>query len=180
MDVVRQNIRALGGRIEVDSRPGQGSTFRLILPLTLAILDGLTVRVGEETFVFPLASVLESFQSRQEDIRTVKGDREVINLRGEFIPVIRLQRLLDLGATGSQDAGGRPLLVLVEAEGRRAAMSVDELLGQQQVVIKSLETHYRRVEGISGATILGDGRVALILDVTGLLRMETGAALAQA
>jgi two-component system chemotaxis sensor kinase CheA len=180
MDVVRQNIRTLGGRIEVDSQPGRGSTFHLILPLTLAILDGLTVRVGEETFVFPLASVLESFQCQPEEVRTVKGDREVINLRGEFIPVIRLQRLLDLGTAGSQDAGGRPLLVLVEAEGRRAAMSVDELLGQQQVVIKSLETHYRRVEGISGATILGDGRVALILDVTGLLRMETGTVPAQA
>ena len=180
MDVVRQNIRALGGRIEVDSRPGQGSTFRLVLPLTLAILDGLTVRVAEETFVFPLASVLESFQCRPEDIRTVKGDREVINLRGEFIPVIRLQKLLDLHAGPDHEPGGRPLLVLVEAEGRRAAMSVDELLGQQQVVIKSLETHYRRVEGISGATILGDGRVALILDVPGVLRLEAGAALAQA
>ncbi|HEX9011791.1 MAG TPA: chemotaxis protein CheA [Holophagaceae bacterium] len=180
MDVVRQNIRALGGRIEVDSRPGQGSTFRLILPLTLAILDGLTVRVAEETFVFPLASVLESFQCRPGEIRTVKGDREVINLRGEFIPVIRLQKLLELRPGPDQESGARPLLVLVEAEGRRAAMSVDELLGQQQVVIKSLETHYRRVEGISGATILGDGRVALILDVPGILRLEAGAALAQA
>ncbi|HEX9082275.1 MAG TPA: chemotaxis protein CheA [Holophagaceae bacterium] len=177
MDVVRQNIRALGGRIEIDSRAGRGSTFSLILPLTLAILDGLTVRVGEETFVFPLASVLESFQCRGSDIRTVKGDREVISLRGEFIPVVRLHRVLDAGAV--QEGGlpeGQALLVLVEAEGRRAAMPVDELLGQQQVVIKSLETHYRRVEGISGATILGDGRVALILDVPGLLRAEAGMA----
>lgn len=174
MDVVRQNIRALGGRIEVDSRAGQGSTFRLILPLTLAILDGLTVRVGSETFVFPLASVLESFQCGQGAVRTVKGDREVIDLRGEFVPVIRLQRLLDVAAP-APGAEGRLLMVLVEAEGRHAAMSVDELLGQQQVVIKSLETHYRRVEGISGATILGDGRVALILDVPGLLRTEAGA-----
>ena len=172
MDVVRQNVRSLGGRIEVESQPGQGTTIRLVLPLTLAILDGLTVRVGEETFVFALASVLESFSRQGADVQTVKGDREVINLRGEFIPVVRLQKLLGFGTSG--EAAARPLLVLVESEGRRAAMAVDELLGQQQVVIKSLETHYKRVEGISGATILGDGRVALILDVQGLLRLEAG------
>jgi two-component system, chemotaxis family, sensor kinase CheA len=178
MDVVRQNVRALGGRIEVESQPGRGTTIRLVLPLTLAILDGLTVRVGAETFVFPLASVLESFQRQGGDIQTIKGDREVISLRGEFIPVVRLQNLLSLGQ--SHEESGRTLLVLVEAEGRRAAMAVDELLGQQQVVIKSLETHYRRVEGISGATILGDGRVALILDVSGLMRLEAGAATVEA
>jgi two-component system chemotaxis sensor kinase CheA len=178
MDVVRQNVRALGGRIEVDSQPGRGTLIRLVLPLTLAILDGLTVRVGEETFVFPLASVLESFQRQGSDVQTVKGDREVISLRGEFIPVVRLQRLLALGS--GQDGSGRALMVLVESEGRRAAMAVDELLGQQQVVIKSLETHYKRVEGISGATILGDGHVALILDVPGLMRMEAGAATVEA
>ncbi|MFZ1377987.1 MAG: chemotaxis protein CheA [Geothrix sp.] len=174
MDVVKQNVRSLGGRIEVESQPGRGTLIRLVLPLTLAILDGLTVRVAEETYVFPLASVLESFQSRGGDVQTVKGDREVISLRGEFIPVVRLQRLLAVGS--GQEASDRSLLVLVESEGRRAAMAVDELLGQQQVVIKSLETHYRRVEGISGATILGDGRVALILDVPGLMRLEAGAA----
>ena len=173
MDVVRQNVRALGGRIEVESQPGRGTTVRLVLPLTLAILDGLTVRVGEDTFVFPLASVLESFQCRPEEVQTVKGDREVISLRGEFIPVVRLHGLLASDEASSTST--RALLVLVESEGRRAAMAVDELLGQQQVVIKSLETHYRRVEGISGATILGDGRVALILDVPGLLRLEAGA-----
>jgi len=174
MDVVRQNVRGLGGRIEVESQPGRGTLIRLVLPLTLAILDGLTVRVDEETFVFPLASVLESFQGRAEDVQTVKGDREVISLRGEFIPVVRLQRLLALGS--NPEASERTLLVLVESEGRRAAMAVDELLGQQQVVIKSLETHYKRVEGVSGATILGDGRVALILDVPGLMRLEAGTA----
>ncbi len=178
MDVVKQNIRTLGGRIEVESEPGRGTLIRLVLPLTLAILDGLTVRAGEETYVFPLASVLESFQRQAGDVQTVKGDREVISLRGEFIPVIRLQSLL--GVVGHRDAAERTLLVLVESEGRRAAMSVDELLGQQQVVIKSLETHYKRVEGISGATILGDGRVALILDVPGLMRQEAGAATAGA
>ncbi len=118
--------------------------------------------------------MLESFQRQTADVQTVKGDREVISLRGEFIPVVRLQNLLAVGS--NPDASERTLLVLVESEGRRAAMAVDELLGQQQVVIKSLETHYKRVEGISGATILGDGRVALILDVPGLMRQEAAAA----
>ncbi len=169
MDVVRQNIRNLGGRVEVESRTGAGSTFRLILPLTLAILDGLIVRLGQETYVFPLASVLESFRPKPGEIQTLKGDREVINIRGEFVPVLRLPHLLQ---TGVEEAGSVPLLVVVEAEHRRAAMAVEELLGQSQVVIKSLETHYRRVEGLSGATILGDGHVALILDVAGLLRLS--------
>jgi two-component system chemotaxis sensor kinase CheA len=176
MDVVKQNVRGLGGRIEVESQTGKGTLIRLVLPLTMAILDGLTVRVAEDTFVFPLASVLESFQRQADDVQTVKGDRQVISLRGEFIPVVRLQRLLALGSSQEAMTTGRTLLVLVESEGRRAAMAVDELLGQQQVVIKSLETHYKRVEGISGATILGDGRVALILDVPGLMRLEAGAA----
>ena len=169
MDVVRQNIRNLGGRIEVETQPGRGSLFRLVLPLTLAILDGLIVQVGGETFVFPLASVLESFRPRAGEIQTLKGDREVISLRGEFVPVLRLPRLLDTGEGGA----ALPLLVVVEAEGRRAALAVDELVGQSQVVIKSLETHYRRVEGLAGATILGDGRVALILDVPGLMRLAS-------
>ncbi len=169
MDVVRQNIRNLGGRIEVESQPGQGSLFRLILPLTLAILDGLIVQVGGETFVFPLSSVLESFRPKESEIQTLKGDREVINLRGEFVPVLRLPALLETGG----NAVSQPLLVVVETEGRRAALAVDELVGQSQVVIKSLETHYRRVEGLSGATILGDGKVALILDVPGLMRLAS-------
>lgn len=173
MDVVRQNIRNLGGRIEVETRPGEGSLFRLVLPLTLAILDGLIVQVGGETYVFPLASVLESFRPKASEIQSFKGDREVINLRGEFIPVLRLPRLLESGGA----EGPQPLLVVVEAEGRRAALAVDDLVGQSQVVIKSLETHYRRVEGLAGATILGDGKVALILDVPGLLRLA-GAGLA--
>lgn len=172
MDVVRQNIRNLGGRVEVESRTGEGSTFRLILPLTLAILDGLIVRLGTETYVFPLASVLESFRPKPGEIQTLKGDREVINIRGEFVPVLRLPKLLH---TGEEESGAMPLLVVVEAEHRRAAMAVEELLGQSQVVIKSLETHYRRVEGLSGATILGDGHVALILDVAGLLRLSGSA-----
>jgi two-component system chemotaxis sensor kinase CheA len=173
MDVVRQNIRNLGGRVEVESQPGVGSTIRLILPLTLAILDGLIVRLGEETYIFPLGSVLESFRPKPGDIQSLKGDREVINLRGEFVPVLRLPELLE---TGSNSEEGRPLLVVVEAENRRAALVVDDLIGQSQVVIKSLETNFRRVEGLSGATILGDGKVALILDVPGLMRLAAQAA----
>jgi len=177
LDVVRQNIRQLGGRIEVDSRKGQGTLFRLVLPLTLAVLDGLMIQIGEEPYVFPLASVLESFKPKLGEIQTLKGDREVINLRGEFIPLIRLPQMLGVpGGDDTRGAASQPLLVVVESEGRRAAMVVDDLLGQQQVVIKSLEAHYRRVEGISGATILGDGRVSLILDVPGLIRMDLLAA----
>jgi two-component system chemotaxis sensor kinase CheA len=168
MDVVRQNIRNLGGRVEVESEPGLGSKFRLIMPLTLAILDGLIVRLGEETYIFPLASVLESFRPKPGDIQSFKGAREVINLRGEYIPVLRLPELLETGTDAGND---RPLLVVVEAENRRAALVVDDLIGQSQVVIKSLETNFRRVEGLSGATILGDGKVALILDVPGLMRL---------
>lgn len=174
LDVVRQNIRQLGGRIEVDSRLGQGTLFRLVLPLTLAILDGLMIQVGDEPYVFPLASVLESFKPKLGEVQTLKGDREVINLRGEFIPIIRLPEVLGVaGPRAERGRNSQPLLVVVESEGRRAAMVVDDLLGQQQVVIKSLEAHYRRVEGVSGATILGDGRVSLILDVPGLIRMDS-------
>ena len=167
LDVVRQNLVALGGRIEVDSRPGAGTTFRLIVPLTLAILDGLLVRLGTEVFVFPLAAVLETFQPAPQALQSLQGDREVINVRGQYVPVLRLQSRL--GTPSGADEAGRTLLVLVESGGRQAALVVDELLGQQQLVIKSLEAHYRRVPGISGATILGDGRVALILDLQTLL-----------
>ncbi|BDU72584.1 chemotaxis protein CheA [Mesoterricola silvestris] len=172
LDVVRQNIRALGGRVEVESRLGAGSTFRLVLPLTMAVLDGLTVRIGTETYVFPLSLVLESFKPRPGSIQSIQGDRHVINLRGSFMPVLPLEAVLSLG---DRDGGreGDDLLVVVESDGRRAAVRVDEVLGQQQVVIKSLDTHYRKVQGISGATILGDGRVALILDVAELIHLES-------
>lgn len=181
LDVVKQNIAALNGKVEVDSRPGKGTTFRLVLPLTLAILDGLTVQVGTEVYVLPLASVLETFLPRSGDIQTLQGDREVIGLRGEFIPVLRLHRVLGAGAGREvRSAGTQPLLCVVEAEGRHAALALDDVLGQQQVVIKSLEAHYRKVEGISGATILGNGRVALILDIPGLMRLDALAPAARA
>jgi two-component system chemotaxis sensor kinase CheA len=172
LDVVRQNIRALGGRVEVESRLGAGSTFRLVLPLTMAVLDGLTVRIGHETYVFPLASVLESFKPKPGAVQPLKGDRHVINLRGAYMPVLPLDAILSLDGRG-EARDGEGLLVVVEGEGRRAAVRVDEVVGQQQVVIKSLEAHFRKVPGISGATILGDGRVALILDVAELIRLES-------
>jgi two-component system chemotaxis sensor kinase CheA len=172
LDVVRQNIRALGGRVEVESQLGAGATFRLVLPLTMAVLDGLTVRIGEEAYVFPLASVLENFKPKPGTIQSLRGDRHVINLRGAFVPVLPLDAILSLSdrSSGREEAD---LLVVVESEGHRAAVRVDEVLGQQQVVIKSLEAHYRKVPGISGATILGDGRVALILDVAELIQLES-------
>lgn len=174
LDVVRQNIRALGGRVEVETLLGMGTTFRLVLPLTMAVLDGLTVRIGEETYVFPLTAVLESFKPKPGAIKSLKGDRQVINLRGAYMPVLPLDLMLNAPA---QDGArnGEGLLVVVESEGRRAAVKVDEVLGQQQVVIKSLDAHYRKVVGVSGATILGDGRVALILDVAELILLESAA-----
>ena len=167
MDVVRRNIRELGGTIEVDSVPGRGSTFTIRLPLTLAILDGQLVRVGREIYVVPLVSIVESVQLREEQLNTLAGDAEVYRLREDYIPVLRLRELLDTGREAPPPE--RRLLVVVEGDGHRAGLLVDELLGQQQVVIKSLESNFRRVEGISGATILGDGTVALILDVGGLV-----------
>ena len=168
LDVVRQNILALGGRVEVESRRDEGTTFRLILPLTRAILDGLLIRVGEEIYVIPLESVVESFQPKPAAIQMLERGRAVINVRGRYLPIVQLHELLGTGPAGN----GRKLLVVVESEGRQAALTVDELLGQQQVVLKSLETHYQKIPGISGATILGDGRVALILDVHSLITLE--------
>ena len=177
LDVVKQNIAALNGRVEVDSALGRGTTFRLVLPLTLAILDGLTVQVGAEVYVLPLASVVETFLPRAGEVQTLQGSREVIGLRGDFISVLRLPRILGIAAgAGTRSSGAQPLLCVVESEGRHAALAVDDVLGQQQVVIKSLEAHFRKVEGVSGATILGNGHVSLILDIPGLLRMDSLAA----
>ena len=169
MDVVRRNIRELGGSIEVRSEPGRGSTFTIRLPLTLAILDGQLVRVGAEIYVVPLVSIVESAQLRPEHLDRVAGGAEVYRLREEYVPVLRLRALLRTGTDARPTE--RPLLVVVEGDGQKAGLVVDELLGQQQVVIKSLESNFRRVEGISGATILGDGTVALILDIGGLVQL---------
>ncbi|NMP31374.1 chemotaxis protein CheA [Thalassotalea sp. M1531] len=169
MDVVKKNIQALGGRIQVDSTPGEGSTFKVNLPLTLAILDGQLVRVGEEVFVVPLITIVESLQAKSENINRVSGDMILYRLRDENVPVIPIFQLFNLPAD-SQDVDDS-LLVVVEADGQKVGLMVDDLLAQQQVVIKSLKDNYQDVSGVSGATILGDGSVAMILDIPGIIQM---------
>ena len=168
MDVVMKNITALGGRVEIESAEGFGMVVRVRLPLTLAIMDGMSVAVASECYVLPLSSVIESFQIQPDTIRTIGGYGRVAQVRGEYMPVIALDEVFDVPRFGQ--AGGGAVVVVVEAEGHRAALLVDELLGQQQVVVKNLESNYRRVAGVSGATIMGDGHVALILDVGALAR----------
>ena len=168
MDVVKKTIGALGGRVEIESAEGQGTCVRVRLPLTLAIMDSMSVRVGDECYVLPLAAVVESFRAGAEQLRRVAGRTELILLRDELLPVLSLAQLFQVPrAEGTEDG---TILVLVESEGRRIALRVDELLGQQQVVVKNLEANFTRVDKLSGATILGDGRVALILDVGALVR----------
>ncbi|MCL6620307.1 MAG: chemotaxis protein CheA [Thermomonas hydrothermalis] len=171
MDVVRKNIQALGGQVEIRSRRGEGTTVSIRLPLTMAILDGMTVSVGGEVFILPLNIVIESLQPQPEHIKTVTGgDGRVLRVREDYVP------LLDLATQyGLQPKRGDalPIAVVVEAQGQRMALEVDELLGQQQVVVKNLERNYRRIPGVAGATILGDGRVALIVDVASLPHLHT-------
>jgi two-component system, chemotaxis family, sensor kinase CheA len=168
MDVVKRNIEGMGGRVELESSPGFGTRTVIRLPLTLAILDGMSVGVGGETFIVPITTVIESLQPRLEDVRTLAGDSRMVHIRGEYLPFISLAEAF--GLEGVEDIT-KGLLVVVEAEEGKAALFVDELLGQQQVVIKSLEANYRKVPGLSGATIMGDGRVAMIIDVSAVTRM---------
>ena len=168
MDVVKKNITALGGTVEIESAEGFGMSVRVRLPLTLAIMDGMSVGVNNECYILPLASVVESFQVQPDTVRSIGGSGQVVRVREEYLPVVELERVFDVQRNGVLPA--KPVMVVVEAEGRRAALLVDELLGQQQVVVKNLEANYRRVSDVSGATIMGDGRVALILDVGALAR----------
>lgn len=171
MDVVRRNITSLGGRIGVYSTPGEGSRFVLSLPLTLAVLDGMVISVGEDRFVLPLTNIVESLRPKAEDLHGLVGQCDVMMARGEYIRLVYLHRLFGI-ARAAEDPT-RALVVLVETEeGSRLGLVVDEVLGQQQVVIKSLEANFRRLDGVAAATILGDGRVALILDVAGLREMS--------
>ena len=170
MDVVRRNVEALQGSVSIRSEEGKGSILSVRLPLTLAILDGLLIRLSDEVFVIPLLSVVESICLAPNDIKQIVSVGEVIQLRGEIVPLVRLHDRLNIYDTESYR--DQTLVVIVEDQGRRLALRVDELLGQQQVVIKNLETNFRKVPGVAGATILGDGRVALILDVYGISNLN--------
>ena len=169
MDVVMRNISELGGSVEISSVPGQGTRMTVRLPLTLAILDGMTVSLGDSIFVIPLNLIVETLQPLQEDIKTVAKKGQMVQVRGEYLPVIALHKVFNLEAFVKKPWEG--VLVLIEADGKKAALLVDALVGQQQVVIKSLETNFRKISGVSGATIMGDGTVAMILDVPALIRI---------
>ncbi|WP_110633011.1 chemotaxis protein CheA [Salinicola salarius] len=170
MDVVKRNIQEMGGHVEILSKPGEGTTTRIVLPLTLAILDGMSIRCGQETFLLPLNAVLESLQPQAEDVYSMAGDDQLLKVRDEYLPIIALHHALDV--VGAKTELTEAIAVIVQGEGRRYALLVDDLIGQQQVVVKNLETNYRKVPGISAATILGDGSVALILDIADLHRLD--------
>ncbi len=170
LDVVKQNIEKLNGSIHVNSEPGKGTHFRIQLPLTLAILDGLTVQVGDEVYILPMLSVVESFRPKEADVVRVVGQRELVMVRGETIPLIRLHDVF--GTTARHSDPCRGLVVMVEHLQQRVGLLVDDLLGQVQAVMKSLDRNYRKVDGLSGATILGNGSIALILDVAGLVQLS--------
>ena len=170
MDVVKRNIQSMGGRVDIDSALGVGTRILVRLPLTLAILDGLSVSVGNEMFIVPLGYIIESLQPAAEDVKTVSGQGRVVHVRDEYLPVVALHEVFNLQPKVTEVHQG--IVLILETEGRKTALFVDELIGQHQVVVKSLESNYRRVQGISGATIMGDGRVALILDIGGIIAVS--------
>jgi two-component system chemotaxis sensor kinase CheA len=166
MDVVKRNIQEMGGHVEIQSRQGQGTTIRILLPLTLAILDGMSVKVSGEVFILPLNAVMESLQPREEDLHPLAGGERVLEVRGEYLPLVELWKVFDVDGANTEPTQG--IVVILQSAGRRYALLVDQLIGQHQVVVKNLESNYRKVPGISAATILGDGSVALIVDVSAL------------
>ncbi|HKZ11294.1 MAG TPA: chemotaxis protein CheA [Rhodanobacteraceae bacterium] len=169
MDVVKRNIEGMGGHVEVVSRAGRGTTTRVVLPLTLAILDGMSVRVGRETFILPVTAVIESLQPRDRDLHGTAGGDLLLKVREDYLPIVAVHEAM--GVSEACVDATRAIAVVVQGRGRRYALLVDELVGQQQVVVKNLETNYRKVPGVSAATIMGDGSVALILDVNDLCQI---------
>ncbi len=169
MDVVKKNISSLGGTVEIDSSEGFGMSVKVRLPLTLAIMDGMTVRVADEVYILPLSSVVESFQAKTTEINTVAQDARLVKVRDEYMPVFEIDRVFSV-PRATVDESANSIMVVIESDGSRVALMVDELLGQQQVVIKNLESNYKKVPNVSGATILGDGSVSLILDTSALVR----------
>ena len=166
MDVVKRNIQEMGGHVEIKSKQGAGTTIRILLPLTLAILDGMSVKVSEEVFILPLNAVMESLQPREEDLHPLAGGERVLEVRGEYLPLVELWKAFEV--QGAKTEATQGIVVILQSAGRRYALLVDQLIGQHQVVVKNLESNYRKVPGISAATILGDGSVALIVDVSAL------------
>ena len=166
MDVVKRNIQEMGGHVEIASKQGKGTTIRILLPLTLAILDGMSVRVADEVFILPLNAVMESLQPRAEDLKPLAGGECVLEVRGEYLPLVELWNVFDVQDAKTEATQG--IVVILQSAGKRYALLVDQLIGQHQVVVKNLESNYRKVPGISAATILGDGSVALIVDVSAL------------
>ncbi|WP_336220885.1 chemotaxis protein CheA [Citrobacter amalonaticus] len=166
MDVVKRNIQEMGGHVEIQSKQGAGTTIRILLPLTLAILDGMSVRVADEVFILPLNAVMESLQPRNDDLHPLAGGERVLEVRGEYLPLVELWKVFDV--EGAKTEATQGIVVILQSGGRRYALLVDQLIGQHQVVVKNLESNYRKVPGISAATILGDGSVALIVDVSAL------------
>lgn len=166
MDVVKRNIQEMGGHVEIHSQQGKGTTIRILLPLTLAILDGMSVKVGDEVFILPLNAVMESLQPLAEDLHPLAGGERVLQVRGEYLPLVELYNVFDV--TEAKTEATQAIVVILQSAGRRYALLVDQLIGQHQVVVKNLESNYRKVPGISAATILGDGSVALIVDVSAL------------
>ncbi|AOR59157.1 chemotaxis protein CheA [Pectobacterium parmentieri] len=166
MDVVKRNIQEMGGHVEIHFQAGKGTTIRILLPLTLAILDGMSVKVNNEVFILPLNAVMESLQPQSEDLYPLAGGERVLQVRGEYLPLVELFHIFDVD--GAKTDATQGIVVILQSAGRRYALLVDQLIGQHQVVVKNLESNYRKVPGVSAATILGDGSVALIVDVSAL------------
>jgi two-component system chemotaxis sensor kinase CheA len=168
MDIVKRNISSLGGQIDIRSQSGAGTCIGIRLPLTLAIVDGMSVEIGGETFIVPLSFIAEAFLPQFHQAKAVAGQTRLIQIRDSYLPLLPLETLLGVKLKSAELTDS--IVIVLDMDGRRAALPVDRLLGQQQVVIKSMEANYRKVPGVAAATVLGNGRVAFILDVNALVR----------